>query len=332
MRKFGCFGCGLMVLWGVLLVFGWRDGIAGVIPKGLAGAGWWLTLLLLCLALQGLSIVYLLPHVRRKKQVQQALKNSENRFEVAAAAISDALVAIDDQARVVLFNPAAERLFGHAREKILGQSLDCLLPERYRERHRQALVDYFGGAGGERAFGEPLELPALHADGREIAIELSLSLLAADESLTVLAAIRDISRRKADEEALRLSEERFREMADLLPQSVFETDMKGQVTFVNHVAQEIAGWSDDDLQRQPPLLDLVCPQDRPRAEANMQRVLAGEPVLNEVYTLRRGDGLPSTVIAAVAPIIRGGQIVGMRGSAVDVSERLSVERRPKKTA
>lgn len=326
MKKLGFFAGGLMVLWGLLLVFACRYGAFGMMQEGIGGAGRWSFLLLLCLAVQSLIIVYLLPHVRRQKLAQQALARSENRFEAAVAAISDALVAIDDQARVVLFNPAAERLFGHTREQMLGQPLDRLLPERYRERHRQALVDYFSGAAGKGVFGAPVELPALHADGREIAVELSLSLLTAGETRTVLAAIRDISRRKADEEALRLSEERFREMADLLPQLVFETDGESNITFVNRVAQEVAGWSDDDLLRQPFMLDLLCPEDRPRAALNLQRVLAGEQVLNEEYTLQHDNGLPITVIAAVAPIMRDGQIVGMRGSAVDVTERLTVER------
>ncbi len=299
---------------------------AAVLTAGMGGFAQTPFFMILFLVLQSLLILYLLPHVRRQKQIQKALQGSEERFKAAAAAIGDALVAIDEQSMVVLFNPAAERLFGYSRGQMLGQTLDCLLPKRYRGRHREALTNYFSGGASSRVFGSPLELPALCADGREIVVELSLSLLSDGDTRTVLASFRDISQRKADEEALRQSEERFRELADLLPQSVFETDGQGKVTFANRMALQVAGWSTEDLARQPSMMDILCPEDRQRAVSNIQRVLLGELLVNEEYALQQGDGKPPlTVVVAAAPIVRRGQTVGMRGIAVDVSERLAVE-------
>jgi PAS domain S-box-containing protein len=321
MRKIGFFGVGLL-----LLSFPCKDGSAQVLSAGWDGTGQAQVYLLVFLMLQALLILFLLPQVRRQKQIQQALRGSEERFKAAAAAISDALVAIDEQGLVVLFNPAAERLFGYSREQMLGQSLDGLLPKRYREQHQQALADYFNGSASSPVFGSPLELPALCADGREIVVELSLSLLSDGASRTVLASFRDISRRKVDEEALRQSEERFRELADLLPQSVFETDLQGKVTFANRMARQIAGWSDADLAQQPLAMGILHPEDRQRAAANIQRVLSGNLLLNEEYALQPRDGSSSlTVVISAAPIVRHEQVVGLRGIAVDVTERLSVE-------
>ncbi len=300
---------------------------AAVLTAGMGGFAQTPFFMILFLVLQSLLILYLLPHVRRQKQIQKALQGSEERFKAAAAAISDALVAIDEQSMVVLFNPAAERLFGYSRGQMLGQTLECLLPKRYRDRHREALTNYCSGGASSRVFGSPLELPALCADGREIVVELSLSLLSDGDTRTVLASFRDISRRKADEEALRQSEERFRELADLLPQSVFEADLQGRVTFANRMALQFAGWSMEDLARQPSVMDLLSPEDRRRASSNIQRVLAGELLLNEEFTLQvSAESPPLTVVVAAAPIVRNEQVVGLRGIAVDVSERLAVER------
>ena len=290
---------------------------------GIAGGMFWS--LLAGLLLQGFVILCLWRYVRKQKLAKRILKSSESRFKAASAAISDALVAIDDRGVIGLYNPAAEQLFGYSREQMIGQPLDRLLPQRYRERHRQALQDYFHNGSSDRLFGSPLELPALCADGREINIELSLSLLGEGDSRTVLAAIRDISQRKADEEALRLSEERFREMADLLPQSVFETDLQGRVTFANCRTREIAGWSEEELAHQPGILDMLRGEDRKRAELNLQRVLKGEELLNEEYVLQTSEGSAMTVIVATAPIVRHGVIVGVRGAAVDVTERQAAE-------
>jgi PAS domain S-box-containing protein len=325
MRRSVFTNVGLLLL-GLLISGVQKADSAAVLTAGMGGLGQTQFFMILFLVLQSLLILYLLPHVRRQKQIQKALQGSEERFKAAAAAISDALVAIDEQSLVVFFNPAAERLFGYSREQMLGQTLDCLLPKRYRDRHRQALTDYFSGGAGSRVFGSPLELPALCADGREIVVELSLSLLSDGDTRTVLASFRDISQRKADEEALRQSEERFRELADLLPQSVFETDGQGKVTFANRMALQVAGWSTEDLAQQPSMMDILCPEDRQRAVSNIQRVLLGELLLNEEYALQQGDGKPPlTVVVAAAPIVRRGQTVGMRGIAVDVTERLAVE-------
>ena len=333
MRRIGFFGVGLLLLWGLLAACVYKGDAAEVLAAGLGGIGQSQFYMLVFLLLQTLLILFLLPQARRQKQVQKALRSSEERFKAAAAAISDALVAIDEQGLVVLFNPAAEHLFGYRREQMLGQSLDGLLPERYREQHHQALAGYFSGSSGSRVFGSPLELPALRADGREIVVELSLSLLSDGDSRTVLASFRDISRRKVDEEALRQSEERFRELADLLPQAVFETDLQGKVTFANRMALQIAGWSDDDLARQPSVMDILRPEVRQRAVANLQRVLSGELLLNEEYTLQTGaESSPLTVVVAASPIVRHEQVVGMRGIAVDVTERLSVEQLAKENS
>jgi two-component system NtrC family sensor kinase len=159
------------------------------------------------------AVLVLLLNRRLHQRTRKALRGSENRFHAVMEAISDALVAVDEQGLVVTFNPAAEKLFGYARSEMIGRPLDCLLPERFRSRHHQAIARYFADGTSGHVVGRPIELPALRSDGAEISIELSLSRLEAEgESPAVLAAVRDISRRKADEEALRESGEKFKHL------------------------------------------------------------------------------------------------------------------------
>jgi two-component system NtrC family sensor kinase len=285
-----------------------------------------LPLALLVLLLLGVVIFLLWPCQRRRKKALQALQCSEHRFQALLEAISDALVAVDEQGRIVIFNPAAEALFGHAREQMIGRLLDSLLPERFRERHRQAIGRVFAEGKNDQAIGQLLELPALRSDGTEIAVELTLSLLVEEDSRTVLAAIRDISQRKRDEDALRLSEQRFREMADLLPLSIFETDRNGVVTFANRRAFELVGSNPDNMTQRRSILDRLSPEDRSRATANMVRILAGETLPDEEYTLCCVDGSLLSILVAREAICRDGEIVGMRGVAVNITERLRTER------
>lgn len=161
---------------------------------------------------QAAVIILLLFNRRLHQRTRQTLRESENRFHAVMEESSDAMVAVDEQSLIVTFNPAAEKLFGYARSEMIGRPLDRLLPERFCSRHRQAMARYFADGTNDHVFGRPLELPALRSDGAEISIELSLSRLAKGHSPAVLAAIRDISRRKADEEALRESREKFKHL------------------------------------------------------------------------------------------------------------------------
>jgi two-component system NtrC family sensor kinase len=162
---------------------------------------------------QSAVIILLLFNCRLHRRIRQSLRRSENRFHAVIKGISDALVAVDEQGLIVAFNPTAEKLFGYARSEMIGRPLDRLLPERFRNRHRQAMARYFAEGASDHVFGRPIEVPALRFDGAEISIELSLSRLeAVGEALAVLATIRDISRRKTDEAALRESGEKFKHL------------------------------------------------------------------------------------------------------------------------
>ncbi|MEZ4599999.1 MAG: PAS domain S-box protein [Syntrophotaleaceae bacterium] len=284
-----------------------------------------LILLLAFFTLAGMLLL-LLSCRRFGKKALLALQISEKRFETLLEGISDALVGVNEKGVIVTFNNAAEKLFGYTKDEMIGGPLERLIPERHREKHRQVIGQFFVTRWDNLSIGEAVEVPALHKDGREILVELTLSLLVGNNSRNVLACIRDISRRKADEDALRLSEERFREMADLLPQSIFESDRDGTVTFANRMAFELTGTKFDFAKEKRNLFEWISPEDRDRAAANIARVLGGKTLPDEKYVLIREDGTRLSVMVAASPIWRGHQIVGARGIVMDISERLRTER------
>ncbi len=135
----------------------------------------------------------------------------------------------------------------------------------------------------------------------------------------------DITEHKRAEESLRQSEERFKELADLLPQTVFETDIEGNLTFVNQQAFYAFGYSREDFDKGIHALQTLIPGDRVRAKENIRRVLSGERIGGEEYTALRKDGSTFFIIIYCDSIIQESRPVGLRGIIIDITERKQAE-------
>jgi PAS domain S-box-containing protein len=131
--------------------------------------------------------------------------------------------------------------------------------------------------------------------------------------------------RKRVEEALRMSEVRFRELADLLPQMVFETDEKGILTFFNRVGLLLTGYTDEEINGGFDVFQLFPPEDAERAIESMRRVLGGDQTGPREYDLLKKDGSRFPVLLYSSPIIRNGKPVGLRGIILDMTEQKLME-------
>ena len=148
-----------------------------------------------------------------RKRAELDLWESQRRFEGIVDSAMDAIISIDEAQRVVLFNAAAERMFGCAAAEALGQPLERFIPARFRAVHRAHVRAFATGGVTNRTMGKLGSLTALRADGREFPIEASISQteVGGDKLFTVI--LRDITERKEAEEALSRSEAQLRALA-----------------------------------------------------------------------------------------------------------------------
>ncbi len=131
--------------------------------------------------------------------------------------------------------------------------------------------------------------------------------------------------RQRAEDALRESEERFREMAELMPQTIFETDVTGRLSFANHKAFDSFGYSQEDFDRGINSLEMLIPEERHRGAENIFKIVAGEEIgLNE-YTAMRKDGSRFPIMIHSTPIVRNGKVLGLRGFIIDITNRKKSE-------
>jgi PAS domain S-box-containing protein len=161
------------------------------------------------------------------------------RFQAAVESAPNAMVMINDKGQIVLINAQGEKLFGYAREELLGKSIELLVPERFRGAHPNYRKDFFHEPRS-RAMGAGRDLFGRCKDGSEIPVEIGLNPIQTDEGKFVLAAIVDISERKR-------AEERFRVAVEAAPNAMVMINPEGSIILVNAQTEKLFGYSREEL-------------------------------------------------------------------------------------
>ncbi len=166
---------------------------------------------------------------------------AERRARAILAATLNAVVTIDAEGIIVEFNPAAERVFGHRREEVMGGQLaDILIPPDYRDAHRKGLARYLSTGEGP-ALNRPLNLPALTADGRLIQIELVIAPLDLDGERLFTGFARDVTADLRRESELKTATSRLEALIANFSAGVLVEDEERRIVLINRELMSMFG-------------------------------------------------------------------------------------------
>jgi PAS domain S-box-containing protein len=143
----------------------------------------------------------ILRDITERKAAEEALIDSRRRMEGIVESAMDALIAIDGARRIILFNPAAERMFGVPSTEVMGAPIERLIPQRFRAGHAEHINRFKEAGVTNRRMGALGAISGLRANGEEFPLEASISQVEIGGSTIATVILRDITERKANEEA-----------------------------------------------------------------------------------------------------------------------------------
>ncbi len=260
--------------------------------------------------------------VSKRKRAEAELRESERQYRELIENATDIVFETDAQGLLKFVNSAAEKLTGLSTEKFIGkQYLDFVAPGYRKEVER-----FYGIQFVKKLPDSYQEYPMIAENGRELWLGQRVHTVMKDGNVAGFQAIcRDVSERRQLEEELRKSEERFRELSDLLPQFVFEVDENLGFIFINRAGILESGYTEEDVYGGMTLLQFLAPEAQDRLCASIGRIKTEPQSLVEEYSLLRRDGSVTPVITYASPIIRDGHFRGIRGVAVDIADRKRAE-------
>lgn len=267
------------------------------------------------------EVIHRIDEEMEKLRLQRKLSESLKRYQGLVETSADAIISANSAGEIIQWNDAASRIFGYSPEEIIGRKLDVLIPEKDEKRHRDAFAKH-AKAGKSRLVGRTVEREGLHKDGSIIPVEISLSASKETGPSVFTSIIRDVTKRKERDEALRESEEKYRLFFENSPLGVLHYDQKGVVTACNENFTKIIGAPKEKIIG----FDMMTSLKDEKMIAAVTAPFSGKPGHFEGDYLSVTGGKLSALKADFSPIqSEDGSFLGAVGILEDITVRKEAE-------
>jgi PAS domain S-box-containing protein len=265
--------------------------------------------------------------VTEHKKIELKLQDSLGKFKTIFEGATDGIAAIDPKTmKFVLANSRIVKITGAPLEELLKSTILDYVPKDEIpltvERFQKQLAGKLQMVRNQTI---------LRKDKTRIYVDISAQFMNIENQQYIVAFLKDVTEQKKAQDALQDSAKRFRELSELLPEIVFEMDLAGRLTFVNNVAFERFGYSQNDFDKGLTAFQMLIEKDRNRAKKVITKILTGTDVGFIEYTALKKDGSTFPIIIHATPIISGNRPAGSRGLIVDITDRKKAEELLKKS-
>jgi PAS domain S-box-containing protein len=261
--------------------------------------------------------------ITERIQADELLLDSILKFQNLIESTSDWVWEVDEEGRYTYVSSKIRDLLGYEPEEVLHRTPFDLMPPEEVKRVKKI----FDHAAARHEPIRSLENTNLHKDGHPVILETSgVPFFDSGGKFRGYRGIdRDISERKLTEKKLRESENRFKELTEMLPEAVFEADTDINLIYANQQAMSLFGYTNQDLENGLNGIDLLVPEDREKARKNLAKRLQGEAVGSVEYHALKKDGSILPVLMHTSLIFKQGAFNGTRGIIVDITTRKQAE-------
>jgi len=260
--------------------------------------------------------------ITEQKSLEQALRESEGRYRLLAQNTSDVIWTMDLEGRTTYVSPSSTELTGYTPEETMDLPLDRALTPECAERVFLLIGEELKKPKEERRRSLTMELQMYTKSGSVIDIEVTTSWLFDEkgEMIGIQGSSRDITARKKKEEALRVSESRFRALVENAPVTIITLNRHGTILFVNHTELgppgKVIGTS---------VYDYIKPGRCDEFGEALSAVFEKREGVRLRMEMRRGDGTPAFFENQIGPVELGGRVVAALLVSMDITERMKAE-------
>lgn len=264
----------------------------------------------------------------QRRLAEANVRQSQAKLENILDSAMDAIISINDRQEIILFNQAAEKLFGYSAKEMMGQPLDRLIPLRFRAVHGE-YVRQFGASGvSQRTMASLGIVKGLRQSGEEFPIEVSISQTELAGKKIYSAIVRDITARQQVEEALRRSEALLAKAQELAHIGSFEIHLQSGMDHWSDELFVILGRekSEGPLPPEEMIRLYVHEEDLPRVQQVVSDSLRKGQPWELAFRIKRADGTLRHVLSRGQPLAEdSGQFHKLIGFIMDETEKSKLE-------
>ncbi len=264
--------------------------------------------------------------IHDRQLAQIALTESQQTLAGILDTADEGIISIDQAQKIIIFNQGAEKIFGYTPEKIIGQPLDVLLPETFRQIHRQHIRNF--GNSEEKSRKMVQRSGAVFGrrrNGEEFPAEASISKLHSRDGMIFTVMLKDITERQQAEQALRRSEEQLRLLTNALPVLIAYLDAQQRYRFNNQAHENWFGNSCEEINGCY-IWDIIGAVAYHQIQSHVQAVFSRQSVSFEVelpYQNNSSHWVSASFIPDCEPL---GEVKGFFALFSDISEHKAIER------